>query len=221
MIETAMSVGSVAVFNAGECLVYKETTQGNAHAEQIPVLIENCVKEVGIAFPDLKAVGVNKGPGSYTGLRIGTSLAKGLCYGLNIPLLALDSLKVMAGMALQQQPNAEEFVCMIDARRDEAFTATYDQALKLLTPLHAEILLPESFGEKLAKTVICGNCGEKFRRIVSDADRFLFFDELPTAKHCGTELERMFAGREFADVAYFEPDYGKAFMAGTSNKFKV
>jgi hypothetical protein len=90
-----------------------------------------------------------------------------------------------------------------------------------LTPLHAEILLPESFGEKLAKTVICGNCGEKFRQIVSDADGFCFFDGLPNAKDCGAELERMIDVQEFADVAYFEPDYGKAFMAGTTNKFKV
>lgn len=221
MIETASVIGSVAIFNGEECLAYKETTQENAHAEQIPVMIENCVKEAGIAMADLKAVGVNKGPGSYTGLRIGTSLAKGICYGLNIAFIAVDLLKVMAAMAQEKWAGAETFVCMIDARRDEVFTASYDAGLNLVAPLHAEILLPDSFDQNAEKTIICGNCADKFKRIVNAAERFGYYENLPRAKDCGKELHSRFTSSQFADMAYFEPDYGKAFVAGATQKFKV
>jgi tRNA threonylcarbamoyladenosine biosynthesis protein TsaB len=222
MIETSSAIGSVALFGEDRVMVSKKTTVENAHAEQIPEMVNSCMQLVGFKFSDLKAVAVNKGPGSYTGLRIGTSLAKGICYATGVPLIAADSLKVMAQKAKAAGMQADIYISMFDARRDEVFTATYNQDLQQTVPLHAEILGESSFNQFAELlVVVCGNCAEKTKRIAGKPDYVDFFDGLPSAEDYLAETMSLFQERKFENTAYFEPQYGKEFMAGTSTKFAL
>lgn len=222
MIETSSAIGSVALFGEDRVMVSKKTTVENAHAEQIPEMVNSCMQLAGFKFSDLKAVAVNKGPGSYTGLRIGTSLAKGICYATGVPLIAADSLKVMAQKAKAAGMQADIYISMFDARRDEVFTATYNQDLQQTVPLHAEILGESSFNQFAELlVVVCGNCAEKTKRIAGKPDYVDFFDGLPSAEDYFAETLSLFQERKFENTAYFEPQYGKEFMAGTSTKFAL
>jgi tRNA threonylcarbamoyladenosine biosynthesis protein TsaB len=221
MIESSGPVGSVAICDTkGNSLGSLFSDQPNAHAELLPGMVEKVMNLAGINTGDLLAVAVNKGPGSYTGLRIGASLAKGLCFGLNIPLIAADGLKVMSLQASKHGIPGDAYVCMVDARRDEVFYAVYDHQFQQMEPLSAKILAPGAWQMLEQKHIVfCGNATDKMKQLVPEHADAPGYDGLPQASEFASEVARQFNAGEFADTAYFEPDYGKAFMAGVTKKF--
>ena len=222
ILETGGQICTVALADLnGKMLALAEGDRVYAHAEQMPGLAAAVLKQAGADMTQLSAVAVNRGPGSYTGLRIGASFAKGLCYGLGIPLIAVDSLKVLAMEAAAAGIQAKKYICMIDARRDEVFMAVYDPAFNVLEKLHAYCLEPDSWAGEWFDIAICGDSGEKVRKLVHGAVHFKYFDAAPAAGMMCAEAARMMRDSETADLAYFEPDYGKEFMAGVTKRFAV
>lgn len=210
-IETATKNCSVSVAKNGEIILCKETAEeGYSHAEKLHVFIEEVLQEVGITFKDLKAVAVSQGPGSYTGLRIGVSAAKGLCYALDIPLISVDTL---ASLANQVVENDGMIIPMIDARRMEVYSAVFNSNKKMIREVKAEILTEESFSDYTEKVYFVGDSNEKAKSILTKSN-FIFLDEIvyPSSKSMSAISYRKFLASDFEDVAYFEPYYLKDFM---------
>ncbi len=216
-IETSTKVCSAALSVDGNIVAFKEVNEENfSHAENLNVFIEGVLEKAGVSKDSLEAVAVSQGPGSYTGLRIGVSTAKGLCYGLNIPLIALSTLKCMA-WGLAQQVNEGVLVPMIDARRMEVFCAQYDMNLNELSPVEAKVLDENSFTE-IAETIhFFGDGSTKFET-VSSSEKAQFHELLPSARWMGNLGDLAFQEGKFADTAYFEPFYLKDFVAGVPKK---
>lgn len=212
-IETATKNCSVAVAKDGETLSLKEYAgEGYAHAEKLHVFIENALVDAGIAFKDLAAVAVSMGPGSYTGLRIGVSAAKGLCYALNIPLIAVDTLELLA-----RKIEVEEGVIipMIDARRMEAYTSVYTAAHSKIREIRAEIITGDSFNEYGAPVHLVGDGAAKCNGILPEGKAIYYTDILyPSAAQMGELSYTKYKISDTVDVAYFEPFYLKDFIAG-------
>lgn len=216
-LETATKNCSVALSKNGETLFYKElATLGYSHAEQLHVFIEALLHEAHITFSDLVAIAVGQGPGSYTGLRIGVSAAKGLCYALNIPLIALDTLQVLAK---QVAVSNGLIVPMIDARRMEVFSAVFDCNHQLIRSIQAEIITEHSFEQYSQTLYFVGDCLAKCQTVLSD-NRLVFLEQYqyPSAKDMAYLAYEKFQKGAFEDVAYFEPFYLKDFMMTTSKK---
>ena len=210
-IETATKNCSVSLAKNGETILCKEIAeQGYSHAERLHVFIDEILKETGISFQDLKAIAVSKGPGSYTGLRIGVSAAKGLCYALEIPLLSLDTLQVLA-----QKVSIENglILPMIDARRMEVYSAVFDLNHTKIVEVKAEILTENSYQEVNEPLYFIGDCQEKCKTVLIK-DNFHFIPEIvfPTANEMSALSYEKFIKNEFEDVAYFEPFYLKDFL---------
>lgn len=208
-IETATRNCSVALAQEGVPISVRElATQGYSHAEKLHVFIDEVIREAGINYTDLQAVAVGKGPGSYTGLRIGVSAAKGLCYALGIPLIAVDSLEILA-----RQVNAPSgtVIPLIDARRMEAYSAAFSGG-KLLKSTWSEILTPDSFKEFTRPLHIAGDCLQKCKTVIL-GDDVIYHDDLafPSAVGLSGISYQKFVQGEFEDVAYFEPFYLKDF----------
>src|ERR1700757_2241349 len=147
-IETATAACSVAIARNGSIITHEESNEGNVHAEKLAVYIDEAIKKWGITFSQLDAFSVGTGPGSYTGLRIGTATAKGLCYSLNKPLISVPTLKAIAMAAAKKLNRTDALYCpLIDARRLEVYTALYDSTGKEIEPVHAKILDEHSFSE--------------------------------------------------------------------------
>ncbi|WP_029903654.1 tRNA (adenosine(37)-N6)-threonylcarbamoyltransferase complex dimerization subunit type 1 TsaB [Prevotella sp. 10(H)] len=223
-IETATEVCSVVVSRDGEVIFQREETKGPSHAVLLGAFVDEAVKTLrghGIA---LDAIAVSCGPGSYTGLRIGVSEAKGLCFGLNIPLIALNSLKIMANGVLKRN-DLEDYslLCpMIDARRMEVYDVLLNKDLQEVRPVSADIIDNDSFAEYLAKHRILffGNGAEKCKSVLQ-SETALFLDNIyPRALDMISLAEEAFKENAFEDVAYFEPFYLKEFVA-TVPKNKV
>lgn len=210
-IETATKNCSVAVAKDGEVLLCKETAdEGYSHAEKLHQFIESTLTELQLSYTDLSAVAVSQGPGSYTGLRIGVSAAKGLCFALDIPLIAVDTLKVLAAQA----GTSDGFVIpMIDARRMEAYTAIFNSALEKVRETQAEILTAESFAATGGKLYFVGDCLEKAKTVLTE-ERFVFLDEVvyPSAGAMAKLSWEQYKKSDTVDVAYFEPFYLKDFI---------
>lgn len=210
-IETATKNCSVAVARNGEILRCTETAdEGYSHAEKLHQFIENTMTELQLSYTDLSAVAVSQGPGSYTGLRIGVSAAKGLCFALNIPLIAVDTLKVLASQA---EASDGLIVPMIDARRMEAYTAIFDSSLEKVRETQAEILTEESFADVEGKIYFAGDCLEKAKTVLTDG-RFVFLDQVvyPSARAMAKLSWEQYQKSDTVDVAYFEPFYLKDFI---------
>lgn len=217
-IETSGAFGSVALADEdGRCLELLSTTNENAHAEQIPVLVSRLIglsKERG---SKINAVAVNKGPGSYTGLRIGTSLAKGICYGFGIPLIACDGLQLLAKQAAAEGLLADCYICAMDARRNEVFFAIYGPAFEVLEPLSNKILSEGVWSDYIGKDVVfCGNAVDKVKALIPAFADYRSHHCNVSAEWMCSDATRLFTAGEIADLAYFEPDYGKAFYTGAS-----
>lgn len=216
-LETSTQVCSVGLSLNGELIALKEITdQGYVHGEMITLFVEDVLKEVGISISMLSAVSVSSGPGSYTGLRIGVSTAKGLCYALNIPLIAIDSLQCLEQVGRINHPT-ETIVAMIDARRMEVFSSIFDPNGKAVKNISADILDETSYEEYLPFTVI-GDAVTKVKAIWEN--RAIQFDERCIASARGQvkiAFEK-FQKQDFEDVAYFEPFYLKDFVTGVSTK---
>ena len=210
-IETATKNCSVALSKNGDTIACKEIAeQGYSHAEKLHVFIEELLKETELNFHDLNAVAVSKGPGSYTGLRIGVSAAKGLCYALNIPLISIDTLSILAH---QIQIKDGLIVPMIDARRMEVYSAVFDSKNIKIREVQAEILTHESFLNYAEIINFVGDCNEKAKTVLQQPN-FLFHDNCmyPSANEMSQLSYEKFQGKDFEDVAYFEPFYLKDFM---------
>lgn len=210
-IETATKNCSVSLARNGETILCKEIAeQGYSHAEKLHVFIEEILKESQIDIKLLKAVAVSKGPGSYTGLRIGVSTAKGLCYALGIPLIAVDTLAVLAQSVSQKDGL---IVPMIDARRMEVYSAVFNHNHQKVKDVQAEILTENSYSEVTDTIYIVGDCQEKCQTVLTKPN-FVFLSEhkYPSATAMSTLSYVKFEQKDFEDVAYLEPFYLKDFM---------
>lgn len=218
-IETSTTSCSVALAQNGKVLSHKSINQRNIHAEVITVFIDEILAENGLNFTELDAVAVSSGPGSYTGLRIGVSTAKGLCFSLDKPLIAVETLRAMAAGYLSRFPNQPEqkfLLCpMIDARRMEVYTALFDQDLNQIQETSAEIISAESFQSVLNqhKIIFFGDGAAKCKTILGDYANAVFIDDfLNEAEDMTLLAEKKFNQKQFEDVAYFEPFYLKDFI---------
>lgn len=210
-IETATKNCSVSLAKNGETILCKEIAeQGYSHAEKLHVFIEEILKESSIRATDLKAIAVSKGPGSYTGLRIGVSTAKGLCYALEIPLISVDTLQVMAKQVYVENGL---IIPMIDARRMEVYSAVFDTKHNKIIEVQAEVLTAESYSEMTEDLYIIGDCQEKCKTVLTkDHFNFLPLVVFPSANEMSGLSYNKFLKNDFEDVAYFEPFYLKDFL---------
>ena len=209
-LETSTKNCSVSLAKNGETILCKEIAeQGYSHAEKLHVFIEEIVNEANLNFSEIKAVAVSKGPGSYTGLRIGVSAAKGLCYALQIPLISIDTMQVLAKKA-----NFDGLIVpMIDARRMEVYSAIFDKNHNKIKEVEAEILTENSYQDFDQTIYFVGDCQEKCQTVLIK-DNFKFLPEIvfPSANEMSQLSFEKFQNNDFEDVAYFEPFYLKDFM---------
>lgn len=215
-IETATKNCSVALAKDGKTVLCKEISeQGYSHAELLHVFIEEILNESKITFQDLNAIAISKGPGSYTGLRIGVSSAKGLCYALGIPLIAIDTLTILANQIAVENGL---IIPMIDARRMEVYSAVFNSDAEKIREVQAEILTEESFTSYNETLHFIGDSNEKAKSVLTNSN-FVFHDEIvfPSANEMSVLSYKKYQNKDFEDVAYFEPYYLKDFFI-TSKK---
>ncbi len=216
-LETATKNCSVSISQDGKTILCKEMAElGYSHAEKLHVFIEECLKESKLTFNDLSAIAVSQGPGSYTGLRIGVSAAKGLCFALDLPLIAVDTLQVLAS---QLSITEGIIIPMIDARRMEVYSAIFSSKLDKIREVQAEILSENSF-EGISETIhFVGDCAEKAKTVLTNSN-FIFHEEIiyPSANEMGALSYQKFLQNMLEDVAYFEPYYLKDFMVMVAKK---
>ncbi len=216
-LETASTNCSVSLSEKGKILTNREHNSASySHSEQLHVFIEDVLAEAGMKPGDLHAIAVSKGPGSYTGLRIGVSSAKGLCFALGIPLIATRTLK---GMALQKQVKEGVIIPMLDARRMEVYAAVYNADLAEIQPEMAKIITADSFAEFADKGPVhlVGSGATKCRDILTHSNFRIDDTIVPSSKTMSEEAFRKFQAGEFEDVAYFEPFYLKDFILQTKS----
>lgn len=217
LIESSTSICSVALSRDGRIVALREVDESNRHAELLTVFCDEVVKEAGLTFDALDAIAVSKGPGSYTGLRIGVSAAKGICYALNKPLIAIGTLEAMAdGMKPEAQPG--DLLCpMLDARRMEVYCAIYDHEGNEIEPVAPHILDENSFSILLAekRIIFSGDGMPKAKEMLSKFPHAIFTNAGNcSAKHLMLRAEKKFLVKDFEDLAYFEPFYLKTFQPG-------
>lgn len=216
-IETATKNCSVAIAKDGKTIICKEIAQeGYSHAERLHVFMEEIIHEAGLNFKELNAIAVSQGPGSYTGLRIGVSAAKGLCYALDIPLIAIDTLQVLA---MQANITNGLIIPMIDARRMEVYSAIFNSNYEKTRAVQAEIITENSF-ENLEETLyFVGDCADKCKPVLTKSN-YVFLEEIkyPSAKEMSGLSVEKFKNNDFVDLAYFEPYYLKDFMITVAKK---
>lgn len=216
-IETATKNCSVAVSQNGTTIACKEIAEaGYSHAEKLHVFIAEILKENNLVFADLSAIAVSQGPGSYTGLRIGVSAAKGLSYSLGIPLIAIDTLATLAKKVTIENGL---IIPMIDARRLECYTAIFNSKHEKIRAVEAEIIT-ESLCQNIQETIhVVGDGASKCKAILTDR-KFVFHDEIvfPSANEMSAIAFDKYKISDTVDVAYFEPFYLKDFMMTVSSK---
>lgn len=222
-IETATQVCSVALSLNGETIAFKEQMAPNIHAASLTLFIEEVMQTAQLNYTDLDAIAVSKGPGSYTGLRIGVSTAKGLCFALDKPLIGIDTLKMMANGFLKEEPDYKGLVCaMIDARRMEVFTAVYNKALNEEVPVNAKIIDENSFLEQLSNNELTfiGDGASKCESVIVNPNAKFSTQNYNSSIHMSNLAYEAFLANQFENVAYFEPFYLKDFVF-TTPKAKV
>ncbi len=210
-LETATKSCSVAVSVNGQLVQLIESLdEGYSHGEKLTLYIEEALNKANIEPSDLSAVSISSGPGSYTGLRIGTSTAKGICFALNIPFIAIDSLRCIALAAHEKYPNTN-ILSMIDARRMEAFTQVYDEDLHPLTEITATILEETTF-QAFEPLVVIGDAAAKTAELWQNRNLTIDTTNFSSAKGQIMEAYNKFLAKDFVDLAYFEPFYLKDFV---------
>jgi tRNA threonylcarbamoyladenosine biosynthesis protein TsaB len=218
LLETATKVCSVGLSHNGEMIAMREDkTPDYSHSSLLTVFADDVMKASSIAFNQLDAVAVSMGPGSYTGLRIGVSAAKGFCFALNIPLIAINSLESLAYVAAARtEKNYDLLVPLLDARRMEVYSAVFDQKLKNCEPTSAMIIDKNSYLDKLPKNKVLffGDGAAKCREVINHPHAL--FDETIHSSASGLLKPSLlkFENRDFEDTAYFQPFYLKDFIAG-------
>ena len=228
-IETGTDICSAALSEEGKLIALRESREGNDHARNIGVFVDEMLRENDLLPEDLAAVAIGRGPGSYTGLRIGTAFAKGFCYALNIPLLAIDSLESLARIAcedyevgtIESDDWAGALLCpMIDARRMEVFCSVYDTALNSVSGVEAKIIDESSFSDLLSggKDFFIFGSGAKKCQEVMGTPNVKFVEVSPSARGLCAAAYEKFLREEWEDIAYFEPFYLKDFVVTKSKK---
>jgi tRNA threonylcarbamoyladenosine biosynthesis protein TsaB len=216
-IETATKNCSVSLSKDGDVLFFREIAEaGYSHAEKLHVFIEEVLLQSKHSYSELSAVAVSQGPGSYTGLRIGVSAAKGLCYALDIPMIAVDTLAILA-----EQVQIEEgfIVPMIDARRMEVYSAVFNAKHTKIIETQAEIITTDSFKEYNETIYFIGDSSTKCRETLTKQN-FVFKEEIifPSSREMAKLSYEKYTNNDFVDVAYFEPLYLKDFIATSAKK---
>jgi tRNA threonylcarbamoyladenosine biosynthesis protein TsaB len=213
-LETSTHVCSVALHDAGKLLAQREVHTPQSHATRLAPMIDEVRKDAGIDLKQLQAVAIASGPGSYTGLRIGVSTAKGLCYTLQVPLVAVGTLDVMAWQIAQQQPGEVLLCPMIDARRMEVYCQVVTPALQVVQPVEAKIIDETSFADLLEKqrVVFFGDGAAKCKAMITHANAVFVEDIFPLASALGTLAYPKFQEHRVEDVVHFEPFYLKDFL---------
>ena len=221
-IETSTNVCSIALSEGPTCIFSKSNDDGMNHAKLLSPFIAEALDFIKNRNKKIDAIAVSSGPGSYTGLRIGVSTAKGLCYGLDIPLIAVSTLEIMA---VQEISNVEEvenalFCPMIDARRMEVYTAIYNSKGEIKKEISAEIINEESYSDYLENQTVCffGNGSDKCKQTITHPNARFISNVVPLAENMIIPAEKAFNNKNFEDVAYFEPYYLKEFQATTPKK---
>ena len=217
-LETSTKNCSTAISRNGELLcLCEEYDENYGHSEKLHQFVNWALEGAEISLNEIDAVCVSKGPGSYTGLRIGVSAAKGFCFGLNIPMLSLNSLEILA----QSQINKgfDLIIPMIDARRMEVYTAIFDTSGQMISEIEAKILDENSFQELADQKIVFVGDGVEKSKSILNLPTVEFIDNLhPSAKNMIELAEKKFEEKLFEDVAYFEPFYLKEFMTGAKKK---
>lgn len=211
-IDTALNSASVCLAKDAEILSLVINDNQTDHASWLHTAIAELLQKNDYTIHELNAVAVSIGPGSYTGLRVGLSAAKGLCYALNIPLIAISTLKLIANAA---KAEADTLICpMIDARRMEVFTAVYDKELREIYPSHAMLLDETIFAPELAthKIIFCGTGSKKLQPLLSGKNA-VFSETKSNASHLAALSIASYNDNDFADLAYLEPLYIKEFYS--------
>ncbi len=209
-IETALENASVCLSADEKIIAYAESKDQQQHAAWLHAALADLLKESATATTSLKAVSVSIGPGSYTGLRVGLSTAKGLCYALNIPLITVGTLELIAFAAIEE---AVDLICpAIDARRMEVFSAIYTKDLQEIKAPAAMILDAQSFGDVLSghQVLFCGNGKEKIRQVITHAHA-KFSDSSMSAIQLAQLALQQYRAKKYSDLAYTEPLYIKNF----------
>lgn len=221
-IETATDVCSVALSQDGKVLLSKENLDGPQHSTFLGPYIEEMVSFADSHAIPMDAVAVSQGPGSYTGLRIGVSTAKGLCYGRHLPLLAVSTLQLMCVPLLlnEEIPEGTLLCPMIDARRMEVYSAIYTPSLQEVKTISADVITPESYADILDKQPVLffGNGAAKCKEVITHPNARFCKDVFPLAKYMMPLAEKAFLNGKTEDVAYFEPFYLKEFIATQPKK---
>jgi tRNA threonylcarbamoyladenosine biosynthesis protein TsaB len=211
LIETASDVCSVAVANDNGPLVHLQNAS-REHAATLAPMIKDAMHQAVLSYGDLSCIGINGGPGSYTGLRIGLSTAKGICYAANVPLVMIDSLLAYAnGLVTQQRPGDDEIiVATVDNRRDELFYAAFDNKLNRLRDVTLTVATNDALKQRLGdKCIVIGSAVNKLSNVYSANDALRYVDVMPSAVNLMKPVAAMFAEKRFESVAYSEPFYYK------------
>ena len=224
-VETSAKNCSVALSQDGRLLFNKVDTAGSSHSVQLGLFVDEALKVAESKGKKLDAVAVSSGPGSYTGLRIGVSLAKGACYALDIPLISVPTLDLLAD-EVRRTKNLplNALICpLVDARRMEVYTALYDADCTMLHPVLAVIVDEKTFEQELKNHPIwfVGDGAEKCSTIIRSENAIFDGQIVPLAESMVPLAERLYQARKFEDVAYFEPFYLKDFVATVSKKILI
>jgi len=225
-LETATEICSVALLQNDKMIVLQENHDSNAHASQITLLIEAAMKSANIELKDLDAIAVSKGPGSYTGLRVGVSTAKGLCYALDIPLMAINTLEALAHETIKKakvKGQKANFCSMIDARRMEVYCAVFDERMNVIQKTEAKIIDENSFSDLLDHSIIyfSGNGSAKCENVITHKNAKFVNDIKCSAANMNGIAQKLFSEKQFEDVAYFEPFYLKDFVGTVPKKNSI
>lgn len=226
LIESGTNVCSVAISSDGKVIGLRESSEDKAHASQLTLFIEQLTKETGVSISSLDAIVVSKGPGSYTGLRIGISAAKGICYAAEKPLISISSLESMVygvaalNKAIIEKNKIDCFCPMIDARRMEVYTALYDNSLKVIRDTEAQVITGSTFTDILNtnKVLFFGSGAIKCRETINHINAIFVDDFAPSAQFMIPLAQELFDHKTFEDIAYFEPYYLKDFVTTISQK---
>jgi len=213
-LETATTNCSVGIARNGKIVSLKEdNNKSYSHAEKLHLFINEALEEVGITIADLDAIAISKGPGSYTGLRIGVSAAKGLCFSLDIPLISVPTLDLLA---YKLKGKTGIFISMLDARRMEVYSSVYDSKINQIRETKAEVLDEQFFTEYLEQSQVhfIGNGVAKFEDICTHTNAVFHKQKFPSAQEMAEIAELKYQKSDIEDVAYFEPYYLKDFIAG-------
>jgi tRNA threonylcarbamoyladenosine biosynthesis protein TsaB len=220
-IETSTPICSVALHLDNQLLASAYLGTAQSHSSMLTSLIQQVIQNADKELKDIQAIAIAKGPGSYTGLRIGTSTAKGLCYALGVPLLAVNTLEAMAYQFYQTKWDNVWLCPMLDARRMEVYCAIFDQNMHEIEPTQAKIIDETSFAEYLLnqKIIFFGDGSTKCKQKLQNSTNAFFVDDIvPSAVTIGYLALQLFQRQSFEDLAYFEPFYLKDFVNTTPKK---